>query len=159
MAIGSDSAIHFFGTATSLEPTSGQSTVANNAFSAAGVADLDAFTNSDDAPEATFALEWQYSAGSLDAAPYVNLYAQLIAPGGLADEDPPDADFRRHFIGQWQFDTGAASSADMTDTIVGILPNTKTSQVYRFFIENQTGVTMSAGWDVVVTPRTIGPHA
>ena len=40
-----------------------------------------------------------------------------------------------------------------------VLPNTKTSQGYDFYIRNNGGQTISAGWDLYVTPKTYGPHA
>ena len=39
------------------------------------------------------------------------------------------------------------------------LPNTVTSQQYELYVENVTGQSLPAGWDLSVTPKAIGPHA
>ena len=39
------------------------------------------------------------------------------------------------------------------------LPNSVTSQQYEFYVENSSGQSLPAGWDIYVTPKAIGPHA
>ena len=69
----------------------------------------------------------------------------------------PDANFPNIYIGS--FPHNNPSTGAQTASMRAALPNTKTSQTYNFYIENQTGQTISAGWDLHVTPLTIGPHA
>ena len=39
------------------------------------------------------------------------------------------------------------------------LMNMKTSQKYRFFIRNETGVNLLSGWNLYITPITYTPKA
>jgi hypothetical protein len=39
------------------------------------------------------------------------------------------------------------------------LPNVGAGQVWQPFIQNNGGQSMSAGWDIHITPKAIGPHA
>lgn len=155
MAIGTDSAIHFFGSLTALGNTT--STVANDAFSD-GTNDLNAWTNSDDAPEATAVLEFT-TATTGNAGSVLNLYAKLLDVGnaGTEDTEVPDANFPNIFMGSFPHNNPSTSA--QTASIVISLPNVVTSQVYHFYIENKTGQTISASWELTIRPRTIGPHA
>jgi hypothetical protein len=155
MAIGTNSAIEFYGTADVLG--SSTSAVVNDAFSD-GVNDLLAWTNDDDAPMATFALEFT-TATTGTANTVVNLYAQLLDIGSAGTEDGqvPDANYQHHYLGS--FPHNNPSTAEQAVSLVAALPNTQTSQVYQFYIENKTGQTISAGWELTVRPKTIGPHA
>lgn len=156
MAIGADTAIHFFGTADSLDNTT--SAVVDGAFSD-GTTDLLAWTNDDDAPEAAAVLLMQYASGTLATAPAVNLYARLMDIDGTVDTEVPQASYPRVFMGSFPIDTNLGATTDTASAIDIRLPNTKTSQVYNFYIQNQTDVTMTAGWDLTIIPRTLGPHA
>jgi len=72
------------------------------------------------------------------------------------DQDVPDANFGHVFVGSFPLNdvtTGQYISIDIA------LPNTVTSQQYEFYVENQSGQSLPAGWDIYVTPKTIGPHA
>lgn len=155
MAIGTDSAIHFFGTQDTLGSTT--SAVTNDSFSD-GTNDLIAWTNDDDAPMAAFVLEFT-TATTGTAGSVINLYARLIDIGnaGTEDAEAPDANFQHLFLGSFLHNN--PSTAAQTVSFNTQLPNTKTSQIYNYYIENKTGQTISAGWDVHVTPMTIGPHA
>ncbi len=152
MAIGTDSAIEFFGTLDALDTTSG--TVASNAFSVAG--DLATWTNDDDAPRASITGELDWAVAPSITNPVVNLYAQAIDTVGTDDGEVPDADHQHIYIGTFPIN-------DVTTpqfiTIDVRLPNWETSSVYQFYIENKTGQTIQAAWDMHVTPKTIGPHA
>lgn len=72
------------------------------------------------------------------------------------DQNEPEADFLHKFLGSFPVENVTSAQYVAIDVR---LPNTKTSQEYDFYIENQTGQTISAGWDLYVTPKTIGPHA
>lgn len=151
MAIGTDAAVEFFGTQDALDSTSG--TVATTAFSVAG--DLATWVNTDDAPMASITgeLDWA-SAPAVNSV--VNLYAQLIDSVSTSDGEVPDANHRHVYIGT--FPTNDVTTPQFI-TIDVALPNYKTSSEYQFYIENQTGQTIQSGWDIHVTPKTIGPKA
>ncbi len=151
MAIGTDAAIEFFGTKDSLDDTSGS--VADGAFSVAS--DVLEWTNDDDAPMAAIILEATY-ASAPDANSSVNLFARPMNIVSTSDSDVPDANFGHVYVGT--FPLNDVTSAQFI-TIDIRLPNTKTSQSYIFYIENNGGQTISAGWDLHIVPKTIGPHA
>jgi hypothetical protein len=156
MAIGTDALIEFFGTQDDLSNTT--SAVSNDAFSD-GTNDLSAWTNDDDAPEAEFVFKGQFPSGTLDANPHFNLYARLIDIDGTDDTEVPDANNLANHICtfNWPVDQGATTDAVVKAT--GRLPNVETSQVYHFYLENKSGVSLSASWSLKVTPKTVGPHA
>lgn len=156
MAIGTDSAIEFFGTADALGNTT--SSVASDAFSD-GTNDLTAWTNDDDAPEAAAVLTMQYASGTLDTNPFVALYARLIDIDGATDAPVPDASYQERYLGRFIVDPNLATATDNAHSEKVRLPNVKSSQVYHFYIENKTGVTIAAGWELTITPTTVGPHA
>jgi len=151
MAISTDSAIEFFGTQDTLGTSS--ASVADNAFSIAS--DLSTWTNDDDAPMASVTGTFTCSVAP-DAYTGLNLYLRLLNTVSTNDSDVPDANFQHTFAGH--FPLNDVTSAQYV-TIDIALPNGKTSQEYEFYIENKAGQTVSAGWDIYVTPKTIGPHA
>lgn len=155
MTIGADAAIEYFGTLDPLGNTT--SAVTNNSFSD-GTNDLNAYTNSDDAPMATAALEFT-TATTGDAGSVINLYAKLLDVGNATTEDTevPDANFPHIFLGA--FPHNNPSTGAQTASIRMTLPNAKAGQVYHFYIENKTGQTISAGWELSITTVTYGPHA
>ena len=150
MAIGTDSAIEFFGTQTTLAGSGG--TVVDGAF-AASVA---TFTNSDDAPMAAIILEATFSVAA-DANSSVNLFAELVDIQGTNDSQSPSSTFSSVYLGSFPLDSSTTSAQYIPIDIR--LPNVETSQQYIFSIENNGGQTISSGWDLYITPKTIGPHA
>lgn len=151
MAIGTDAAIEFFGTQDTV--TGSTSSVADAAFSVAG--DISAWTNDDDAPAASVILSCAFATAP-DAYSTVSLYGRLINIQSTNDQDTPDANYQHTFLGVFPLNNVTTTQYIAVDVA---LPNTKTSQEYEFYIENNGGQTMSAGWNLYVTPKTIGPHA
>ena len=156
MAIGADAAIEFWGTPDVLGNTT--SAVTNASFSD-GTNDLDTWTNADDAPLAIFALEFT-TATSGDAGSTIDLFAAPLNIGsaGTVDSEVPDANFGHIYLGSFPHNNPSTSAQTATFGKVG-LPNVVTSQQYNFYIQNNTGQTISAGWELTVTPVTYGPHA
>lgn len=149
MAIAANAAIEFFGTQDTI--TGSGATVASDAFGAAATT----WTNDDDAPSASMILEATYSVAPTSNTS-VNLYARPLNIQSTNDGDVPDANFGHVYLGS--FPLNNVTTAQYL-TIDIRLPNTKTSQEYNFYIENKGGQTISAGWDLYITPKTIGPHA
>ena len=151
MAIGTDALVEFFGTQDALGTSS--ATVADAAFSIAG--DLSTWTNDDDAPMAsiTALLDW---AVAPDANSGVSLYARLLNTQSTNDSDVPDANFTHTYLGRFPVND---VTTNQYITIDVSLPNGKTSQEYEFYIQNNTGQTIQASWDIYITPKTFGPHA
>lgn len=153
MAISTDSFIEFFGTQDALDNTT--SAVANNAMSA-GTTDLNAWTNDDDAEYAAFTLEVTFGT-SPTAGTGIDLYCALQDVVSTSDARPPTTTHLHYYLGT--FPVEASTSAQFI-TIEAKLPNVATSQVYHFYLHNNgTGQSMSAGWDLHVTPKAKGPHA
>ena len=152
MAIGTDAASEFFGTLTDLDSTS--AAVSDNTFSVVG--DLASWTNSDDAPSASVVGLFTFAVAPT-ASSVILLYVRpLNIADTTKDADAPNADIQREFLGAFVLDNVT------TEQVIAVqvaLPNNKSSQEYEFYIENQGGQTISAGWSLQITPKTIGPHA
>lgn len=150
MAIGTDSAIEFFGTEDTITSTGASTT--NNSFTAAGT-----WTNDDDAPQAAavFLGAW---ATAPTANTVVNLYVRVDNIDSTNDQDTPDANFQHTFVGSFPLNDVGGSTTQRSAIQIS-LPNTYTSQVYHFYIENKSGQTLNVNWTLKITPKTIGPHA
>lgn len=151
MAIGANSAVEFFGTTDTV--TSSSSSLVDGGFSASS--DIVLWTNDDDAPIAAFLLEATFSVAP-SANSFVNLYARPMNVSGVNDGDVPDGNFNHVYLGAFPLNNVTTRQYVAIDAR---LSNVKSSQEYEFFIQNNAGQTISAGWDLKVTPKTIGPHA
>ena len=157
MAIGADATIQFFGTQDTVTAGGGTSAVGNGNVSASGDVVSGGWTNDDDAPyiAATLTLD---PASAPSAGTTVQLFARCMNIDGTTDAPQTDPNYLQTPIGFWVVDADAAAH---TVALVGgyaPLPNHYTSQVYEFYIKNNTGVSIDAGWVVKVTPVTDGPH-
>ena len=151
MAIATGAAIEFFGTQDTLGTSS--AAVANAAFSVAG--DLSTWTNDDDAPMASVTLLANFSVAPT-ANTSVNLYLRLLNVQSTNDGTVPDANFQHTYVGSFPLNDSTVAQYITID--IG-LPNSVTSQQYEFYVENSSGQSLPAGWDIYVTPKAIGPHA
>lgn len=151
MAISTGAAIEVFGTQDAIGTSS--ASVANTAFSVAG--DLSTWINDDDAPQASITLLANFSV-SPTVNTSINLYLRPLNLQSTNDQDVPSANFQHNYIGS--FPLNNVITAQYINLQVS-LPNNITSQNYEFYIENQSGQSLPAGWDLYVTPKTIGPHA
>ena len=151
MTIGADAAVEFFGTQDTLGTSS--AAVSNDAFSVAG--DLSTWTNDDDAPTASVVLLANFSVAP-DANSALNLYLRPLNLQSTNDQDVPDANFQHVYVGSLPLNN--VTSAQYISIDIS-LPNNITSQQYEFYVENKSGQSLPSGWDIFVTPKTIGPHA
>lgn len=151
MAIATGAAVEFFGTQDTLGTSS--AAVADAAFSIAG--DLSTWTNDDDAPMASVTLLANFSVAPT-ANTSVNLYLRLLDVQGTNDGTVPDANFQHTYVGSFPLNDSTIAQYITID--IG-LPNSVTSQQYEFYVENQSGQSLPAGWDIYVTPKAIGPAA
>jgi hypothetical protein len=160
MAIGTDAAIHFFGTQTEVTVAS-PGAVANAAFSAAS--DVSDWTNSDDAPMAAFVLVLRDLSGAATAGDTIDLYCKpLNIVNTTGDHQGPNANCKTIYLGSFVIDAVDPAATDDNYLLGPVgLPNTKTSQEYEFYIYNNlTTVGIDAAdWELWVTPVTYGPHA
>lgn len=155
MAIGTNDAIIKFGTLDAVDDTT-TSAITDGSMSVA--ADVTAWTNDDDAPGAILRLRWQYPSGTIDGN--IKIYARPMNIDGTDDAPIPDAAYKQIYRGEFQIDTGQAAT---TDTVylkyIDLYDIAQvTSQVYEIYIFNDTGVSVSANWDLDITPISIGPH-
>ena len=149
MAISSGTAVNFFGTQDALGTSS--AAVANDAFSISG--DLSTWTNDDDAPQASVTLLCNFSvAPTVNSS--LNLYARLLDVQSTNDNTTPNANFQHRYLGSFPLND---STVDQYISIDVSLPNAYASQQYEFYIENKSGQSLPLGWDLYVTPKTIGP--
>lgn len=155
MAISTNSAIEFFGTQDTVTAGGGTSAVTDGSFSAAGDVVSGGWTNDDDAPMASFVLKAAYATAPT-ANTSVSLYARLMNIDSTNDALTPDANNQHVYLGSFPLDDTTSTQYIALDAR---LPNTYSSQVYEFYIQNNAGQTLSAAWTLKVTPKTIGPHA
>jgi hypothetical protein len=151
MAISTGAAVEFFGTQDTLGTSS--AAVANAAFSIAS--DLSTWVNDDDAPMASVTLLANFAVAPT-ANTSVNLYLRLLDVQSTNDGTVPDANFQHTYVGSFPLNDSTIAQYITID--IG-LPNAKTSQNYEFYVENSSGQSLPAGWDIYVTPKAIGPHA
>lgn len=155
MAIGTNDSIDKFGTQDTVTAGGGTSAVTAGSFSAAGDVVSGGWTNDDDAREASVVGNFTFGvAPAVNTS--INLYLRLMDIDGTGDQRTPSANFRYKQVGAFLVDATTSAQPIAIDIE---LPNTKTSQVYEFYIENRTAQTLSAGWTLKVTPKAIGPHA
>ena len=158
MAIGTDSAVYFYGTEVNLSTTATTATVATTAISTA--ASLDEWANTDDSTLASFLLEVDDWSAAPSAGETIDLHVRLMDVSGTNNEPVHDANYTPHFVGSFTVD-----AADVAQYLVigpTALPHMKSGQNYAFTVVNNTGVTMGTTnneWRIKVTPVTIGPHA
>lgn len=158
MAIGSNSAVYFFGTADNLSTTATTTTLATDTISAAS--DLDEWTNDDDSPLVAFLLEVDDWSAAPTAGETVDLYVSLVSVNGTNDEPVVDTSYNGHYVGSFVVDAADAAQYLVIGPVG--LPTLATSQEYQFYVHNNTSVTMGTTnneWRLKVTPVTLGPHA
>jgi len=154
MAIGTDSAVEFFGTQD--EVTSSESDITDGSWSS-GLA----WTNDDDAPMADVVLAAHFNtAADLNGLVSLHLRKLNIAET-TGDEPSPSGEWLGGYVGSFMVDD---ATTDQYPSIRVGLRNGYTSQSYEWYIKNQAGQTLgdSAGgdhWRLFVTPVTLGPHA
>ncbi|MEE8208767.1 MAG: hypothetical protein V3T88_07450 [Nitrosomonadaceae bacterium] len=156
MAIVTDDTIDKFGTQDAVDDGS---TAALTDTSVSVTADITSWVNDDDAPRAKLVLTWQYASGTIDAGGHVNLFYSKNNILSTSDENVPAAGNLKHFVGTFVVDENLSTATDELIAITIELKNWVTSSSYDFAIENRTGVTMAANWDIDITPLTVGPHA
>ena len=151
MAIGTNSAIEYFGTADTLGTTS--ALVLDAGFSIAS--DLSTWVNDDDAMVASLVFSATYSVAP-DANSSVALFIRPLDISSTNDQDVPTANFQHSYVGS--FPVKDVTTAQFSNINIS-LPNHVTSQNFEFYIQNNTGQTIPAGWDLIITPKAIGPAA
>ena len=157
MAIGTNDAIEKFGTQDTVTAAGGTSAVSNGAYSASGDVVSGGWTNDDDSDKAVAVLTFQYPSGTI--VDTIDLYGRRLNIDGAADEPQPDSGYPGKPLGSFRMDTNQAATTNTSYIIDIALPNAYTSQIWEFYLYNDSDVTMTAGWTLKITPKTYGAHA
>ena len=140
-----------------INATGSTSAVTDTSMSVAG--DLTSWTNDEDAERAAVTIKWQYPSGTISAGASIALYCRKMNVQSTNDESAVDASNKKHYLGSAQVDEGLAATTDDYITFDIDLENYKTSSVYEFFWENNTGVSMSAGWAAWINTKSTNQKA
>ena len=151
MTITTNAAIEVFGDQDNL--TNSSASVADGGVSLQS--DLAQWTNDDDTPNASVVLSVTF-ASAPDVSSGVGLYMRMMDIDGTNDQEAPDGNFSHLYVGRFPVND---VTANQFITIDIDLRNTTSSQLYEFYIQNDAGQTMNAGWYLLVTPKTVAPHA
>jgi len=151
MAIGTDDTIEKFGTQDDIDSSS--AAVTDGSFSVAG--DLAQWTNDDDAPMARAILEAAFATAPTVGGT-IQLFARHMDTEGTNDAPVPTANYPHVLVGIFPVKDDTSTNRYHADIY---LPNLEASQTYEFYVRNNAGQTMSAGWTIHITPITVGPHA
>ena len=151
MAIGTNSAVEVFGTQATV--VSSGTSVADAAFSVVG--DVTTWSNADNAVMASAVLTATFAVAPT-ANSAVGLFAAPKGIDGANDQSTPTANFQHTFVGSFPVD--ATINAQTIAIDIG-LANSKDAQDYDFYILNNCGQAISAGWTLKVTPKAIAPKA
>jgi hypothetical protein len=154
MTIATGDAIWKFDTQDKISDAS-TSSVADGAKSVA--ADVDStWTNSTDVVVASSVLEATFSVAPTIRSS-VSLFARLLNIQSTNDASVPDANFDGIYLGAFVVDN--VTSVQYIPLLDHPLPSVTTAQAIEFYIQNDTGRTLGAGWDLWVTPKTYGGAA
>ena len=146
MAIAENATIDFFGTQD--EVTTSSASVADTVYSI--LTDTSVWTNDDDAPMASVTAKLTFGTGPT-AGTTVDLFIQKNNVEGTDDDDFPADDRPFTYVGSFPLDN---VTSEQIQTIDIVLPNYKTSSEYVFVVKNNGGQTLSAAWQLFVTPKT-----
>ncbi len=150
MTIGTSDAIVKYGTPKTLE-ASGAS-VANNTIAQADDANYSIAADGAYAPDAEFVLAVTFGVAPTQNT-LIDLYAQALDIDGTSDAQAPTTTYRQTYIGS--FVVNNTTSQQFLKLLAYDVPPSAAYYLHN----NGTGQTMSAGWTLKVTPRTIGPAA
>jgi hypothetical protein len=102
-----------------------------------------------DYPDGDFALTCTF--GTAPAAnKAINVYVQPLNIDDTSDSPSPSANFKRHFVGAF-----VPNNVNTAQTL--FLRAYDLPKEFNVWLENQGGQTISAGWVLKFTPRTVGP--
>ena len=149
MAIGTNSVVENFGTQVTV--TSSSASLTDGSYSGAG--DVSGWVNSDNVVMASVTLQGTFSVAP-DANSAVALFAVPQNVFGTNDQAIPTANFMAGYVGAFPVN---AVTTEQFVTIDISLSNAQDQQEYVFVILNDCGQTLSAGWNLHVTPKAIVP--
>jgi len=143
-------AIVMLGTQKTLASSGGS--IANNAVAQASTASYDIAADGAYYPDADFVLTATFGTAPTEGTTLA-LYARPLDVDGTADTEAPEATRPTVFVGTFTVNNVTAAQ---TMTLRAYDVPTKADY---YLHNNGTGQTVSAGWVLKVTPRTVGPAA
>lgn len=156
MAISTNDLVDKFGTQDTVT-TGTPGSISTGSFSAAG--DVALWTNDENAPLAVFALTCQWATVTGVANKRIALYARVMNIDGASDPVAPSANRKWAPIGAFLVYAASTATNYLFESGMVRLPNAGVDQQYEFYLENQTGQTISSGWSLKITPLTQGMAA
>ena len=149
MAITTGDAIYKRGTQIAVGSTGTAGSVLDGAFDTESKVTL-----SSDAPLADMVLNYRVEVTTGSGAA-VHLYRRDINIQSTNSTPVPSLNNKSTYIGSFQIPAAIATATDYRAILVGV-PITPDC---TFYIENDTGQTLSASWDLYATPVTYGASA
>lgn len=146
----SNEAIVKFGTQRTLEANG--AAIANNTLAQADDANYGIVADGLSYPDARFVLTGTFSVAPTEGTTLA-LYARPLDIDGTADAEAPETTRATQYIGV--FVVNNVTTAQSMTLNAQNVPWIATYYIYN----SGTGQTLSAGWDLLVTPYTIGPAA
>lgn len=141
-------AIVKWGTTKTLEANG--ASIASNAMAQADDATYNLVTDGAYYPDAEFVLSAAFSVAPTEGG-VIALYARPLNVDGTADTEVPEAARATLFIGSF-------AANNVTSTQYMMLIGSDLPKEAEYYLHNLgAGQTMSAGWTLKVTPRTLGP--
>lgn len=157
MTISTNDAIRKFGTQTTVTAGGGTAAVSATAGTYSASSDAAAWTNTDDVPLASFVLTMQYPSGTITTGG-IALMARLLNIDSTTDNPSLTANWTGAPLGSFVTGTGMSATTNYALSIGPVeLPTTKSGQEYEFYLVNNCGVQITAGWTLKITPCTDGP--
>lgn len=150
MTIGTGDAIVKYGTQKTLE--AGGASAANNTMVQADDANYVIASDGANAPDAEFALAVAFSVAPTQNTT-IDLYVSEQNIDGTNDAQAPTTTYRQKYVGS--FTVNSVTSTQYLRLLAYDVPPDGAYYLHN----NGTGQTMSSGWTLKVTPRTIGPSA
>jgi len=158
MAIGTDALIDFFGTQDLITHATTTGAITNNSFSVVQAADVLPWTNDDDAPSAIMVLKCRWTTTAPTDGTMINVHIRPLNVQSTNDTPVPTA-VTPSYLTNFRADGDVAADTYVhLITPVFALPNSYTSAVYEFYLENKTGQSITTAWTWYITPVTKGPH-
>jgi hypothetical protein len=152
MSIAENAGINFFGTQDTITTTGGS--IANDAYASAG-----SWQNDDDSPFVSFVFHGAFTS-TMPTVGSIDLIARLMNIQSTNDEAVPDASYPGQFLGSFAIDFNESAGTEFWSILANVqLPVVGAAQDYDFYLlNNATGQTMTANWELYATPYTLGPH-
>ena len=118
---------------------------------------LVAWTNTVNAQRASITLKGATASAVASVGKYVDLYLRPINVINTTDDDNiPSDDFKQKHAGSFPMKNGQTAQQATIDIV---LPNWTSSSEYEFYLNNESGQTLSADFELWIAPKGTGPVA